>query len=202
MQASKKRLAGVEGERDEDFFDGGAGARADEETKARESRSAASFPLFATSLALITAHHPLPPQHLIRAHSFLEDGVSGGGHDGGRDEALAKDVLRASAALAADGCPLSAGGDLLSGLVLSFASNWDEAGRAFQRAGACASSSVARVPSLAWQAGYLNDAVRRNVLEKCVRRSSAALEPGMPERPRREAAKADAAECVALLVGV
>ena len=104
--------------------------------------------------------------------------------------------------LSAEGCPLSAGGDLLSGLVHSFAGRWNEAGRAFQRAAACASPSAARVPSLAWQAGYLNDAVRRNVLEKCVKKSAAALEPGMPARPRREAAKADAAECVALLVGV
>lgn len=152
----------------------------------------------------MTAHHPLPPQHLLRAHAFLEDGVSGTGEDssGGPDPSVARDVRRAAAALAAEGCPLSAGGDLLTGLVASFAGAWDEAGRAFQRAGACASPQAARVPSLAWQAGYLNDAVRRNVLERCIKRSAAALEPGMPGRPRREAAKADAGECVALLVGV
>ena len=205
MQTSKKRLAGVEGERDEDYYDdenSNSSSKVDDENKAKGSRSPSS-PLFSTSLALIAAHHPLPPQHLVRAHAFLEDGISNGGSGGGRDHALARDVLRAaSSALASEGCPLSAGGDLLSGLVFSFAENWDEAGRSFQRAGACASSSVARVPSLAWQAGFLNDAVRRNVLEKCVRKSAAALEPGFAQRPRREAAKADAWECVALLVGV
>lgn len=204
VQASKRRLAGVEGERDEDFSDdeNGGGNKIDEENRAKGSRSSSS-PLFATSLALITAHHPLPPQHLIRAHAFLEDGISGGENGNGKDDAAARDVLRAAALLAAEGCPLSAGGDLLSGLVSSFAQGWDEAGRSFQRAAACASgTAAARVPALAWQAGYLNDAVRRNVLEKCVRRSAAALEPGMPLRPRREAARADAAECVALLVGV
>jgi len=208
VQASKRRLAGVEGERDEDFSDGGDGGdgnRVDEENRAKGSRSLSS-PLFATSLALITAHYPLPPQYLLRAHAFLEDGISGGGPEGGSggggDEQAARDVLRAAALLAAEGCPLSAAGDLLAGLVHSFAERWGDAGRALQRAAACASGSAGRAPSLEWQARYLGDAVRRRVLEGCVRRSSAALEPGMPGRPRREAAKADAAECVALLVGV
>lgn len=87
------------------------------------------------------------------------------------------------------------------GLVHSFAEKWDDAGRAFQRSRSCSSESASRVPSLNWQAAYFGDAVRRAVLERCVRRSAAALEPGEPPRPRREAAKADAAECVKLLVG-
>ena len=151
--------------------------------------------LIAAAMAIATAGAPLTPIHVLRAHEFILDG---GATDG---DLLAAIFDAASAAAAAPGlaCPASSQTDLLAGLGREAAGRLDDAAAAYGRAARCATR--VRVPALAWASALRADAVRVAALRKCAAKGAAAAEPGDAPRPVQEGAKADAGECVALMLG-
>ena len=151
-------------------------------------------PLLATSAAVAACGAPLAPSTVLRAHAHILATASA-------DAAAADALFKAAAAMAAaaTACPLSAPADVVAGLVREAVGRVDDAAAAFARAARCATR--AGVPALAWAARLRADAVRVAALRRCAVRAAPAAEPGDPPRPPRENAKADAGECVALLLG-
>ena len=151
--------------------------------------------LISAAMAIATVGAPLTPIHVLRAHELILDG---GAADGDLLSAIF-DAASAAAAAPSLACPASSQTDLLAGLGREAAGRLDDAAAAYGRAARCAAR--ARVPALAWASALRADAVRVAALRKCAARGAAAAEPGDPPRPVQEGAKADAGECVALMLG-
>jgi hypothetical protein len=153
-------------------------------------------PDLAAALAVSMSGAPLPPAAVLRAHSHVLGAARPGSP---HREALAAAGTALAAATAVRGCPATAPVDLLLGLLHEAGGDarLGDASAAYARAAACADGAA--VPALAWAARVRGDAVRAADLARCVLRAEAAAEPGSPPRPAAGNARADAAECVAVL---
>jgi hypothetical protein len=147
------------------------------------------------ALGVAAAGAPLDPPTVVRSHELLLDAARA---DSGALQTLFETASKLAAAPGL-ACPASAPADLIAGLAREAAWRLDDAAAAYGRAARCAARTG--VPSLAWAARMRADVVRVAALRRCVAKAAAAQEPGDAPRPTEEGAKADAGECVRLLLG-
>lgn len=151
-------------------------------------------PALTTSLAVSMSGAPLPPPAVLAAHAHV---LAAAARPGPARDALRAAALAVARATSPRGCPATAPVDFALGLLHEGGGRPSDAAAAYARAATCADG--AGVPALAWAARVRGDAARAAGLVACVGRAGPAAEPGSPPRPVAGNAKADAAECVAVL---